>query len=123
MNLKSIKKTIVNTIKKVNVKATSLIIGLGITAFNSIPAHAVGTLEISGMEGVASSMQNLIKYVGLFFLGGGAIAAFYGTYKLIQSVKSQDSESRSTAIIEVACGLGAVAVGAAASTFAGYITL
>ncbi|MBX4267190.1 hypothetical protein [Clostridium estertheticum] len=90
----------------------------------SIPAHAaINELKVDGMDNVASSLQNFIKYIGLFFVAAGAVTAFYGAYKLFQSIKSQDSESRSTSILEIASGLGAIAVGAGASVFSAYIKL
>lgn len=103
--------------------AKPAIIAAALATGSSIPAYAesVKPLEVDGMDGVATSLQNFIKYIGMFFIAAGAITAFYGAYKLFQSIKSQDSESRSTAILEIASGLGAIAVGAGANLFSEYI--
>lgn len=104
--------------------AKPAIIAAALATGSSIPAYAEGgmaELKVDGMDGVASSLQNFIKYIGMFFIAAGAITAFYGAYKLFQSIKSQDSESRSTAILEIASGLGAIAVGTGANIFSAYI--
>lgn len=99
------------------------IIATALATGSSIPAYADGMseLKVEGMDGVANSLQNFIKYIGMFFIAAGAITAFYGAYKLFQSIKSQDSESRSTAILEIASGLGAIAVGTGANIFSAYV--
>lgn len=104
------------------VKATTITTTL--IAGSSIQAYAgMEELKIDGMDNVASSLQNFIKYIGLFFIAAGAVTAFYGAYKLFQSIKSQDSDSRSSAVLEIASGLGAIAVGTGASIFSAYIRL
>ena len=90
-------------------------------ALGSTKVKAISSLEIDGMDGVAGTLRNFIKYIGLFFVAAGAVTAFYGAYKLFQSIKAQDSESRSTAMLEIASGLGAVAVGTGAAIFSSYI--
>lgn len=115
------KKNKVKNKRKININAIK---GMAIASLlvigESMPAHA-SVVQISGMNDVATTLQNFVKYIGVFFMGAGALTAFYGAYKLFQSIKSQDSESRSSSIMEVACGVAAIAVGAAASTFSGYI--
>lgn len=111
-----------NNINKKIVKSVAMVTTL--IAGGSIPAYAgMKTLQVSGMQNVASSLQNFIKYIGIFFIAAGAMTAFYGAYKLFQSIKSQDSESRSNSILEIASGLGAIAVGTGASVFSSYIRL
>lgn len=103
---------------------TSIAMVTTLIAGGSMPAYgAMKTLKVDGMQNVASSLQNFIKYVGIFFIAAGAMTAFYGAYKLFQSIKSQDSESRSNSILEIASGLGAIAVGTGASIFSSYIRL
>lgn len=118
MKIKILKENLEKTVVKSIIMSTTLVVGA------SAPAYAgMDTLQIDGMDNVATSLQNIIKYIGLFFVAAGAITAFYGAYKIFQSIKSQDSESRSTAILEFASGLGAIAVGAGAAVFSAYIKL
>ena len=107
--------------KKIKNFILSAAVGTTLVMSGSLPAYAVDELKLDGMDTVANSLKNFVKYLGLFFIAAGAVTAFYGAYKLFQSIKGQDSESRSTAILEIASGLGAIAVGAAASTFSNYI--
>lgn len=93
-----------------------------LATISSIPAYAdMSELQVNDMGTVATSLQNFVKYIGMFFIAAGAVTAFFGAYKLFQSIKSQDSESRSTAVLEIAAGLGAIAVGSGATIFSGYI--
>lgn len=106
-------KTKINSIK-------GLAIGTILVINGTVPVYA-SPITISGMDDVKTSMQNIIQYTGVFFMGAGAMTALYGAYKLFQSIKSQDSESRSSSIIEVAAGVASIVVGAAANTFAAHI--
>ncbi|WP_288326045.1 hypothetical protein [uncultured Clostridium sp.] len=111
--------------RKIKTIVQSIIIGASLVLAGNVPAHAAGmeALEIEGMDGVATSLQNFIKYLGLFFLAGGAVTAFFGAYKLFQSIKNQDGDSRNMAILELASGLGGIAIGFAGAKFSGYIHL
>lgn len=108
--------------KKEMVKTASV---LGSALFvGSVPAHAApGSLELTDMSNVVVSLQNIIGYAATIFIAGGAAAALWGGYTFFQGLRSQDGEAKHKATIEVAAGLGAVVVGAAASIFKGYITL
>lgn len=103
---------------KTSVLATTLVMGSTMKV-----NAAMDELKVDGMNNVANSLQNFIKYIGLFFIAAGAVTAFYGAYKLFQSIKSQDGDSRSTAVLEIASGLGCIAVGTGASVFSKYIRL
>ncbi|NFI55890.1 hypothetical protein FDA48_05790 [Clostridium botulinum] len=111
-------------INKIKTFLSSTIMGATLIFAGGVPAYAdMPVVKIDGMDNVASSLQNFVKYIGLFFIAAGVVTFFFGAYKLFQSVKSQDSESRSTAILEIASGLGAAAVGFGANMFSGYIHL
>lgn len=114
-----------NLLKNAKTFITSSMVGATLLMNGSVPAYAASmpVIQVDGMNNVASTLQNFVKYLGLFFVAAGVVTFAYGAYKLFQSIKSQDSESRSTAILEIASGLGAIAVGAGCSTFSGYITL
>lgn len=109
-------------------KVKKIINSLSLAAFTTITfplcAYAeTPVIKIDGMNNVASTLQNFVKYLGMFFIAGGVVTFAFGAYKLFNSIKSQDSESRSTAILEIAAGLGAIAVGTGCATFSGYISL
>lgn len=113
-----------NLLKKAKSFITSSMVGATLM-LGATPVYASGmpVIEVEGMDNVATTLQNFVKYLGLFFIAAGVGTFAFGAYKLFQSIKSQDSESRSTAILEIAAGLGAIAVGAGCATFSSYITL
>lgn len=111
--------------KKIKSFITSFIVETSLIMIGSIPVYAAGmpVIEVDGMDNVAKTLQNFVKYLGLFFIAAGVVTFAYGAYKLFQSIKAQDSESRSTAILEIAAGLGAIAVGSGCTAFSSYISL
>ena len=112
--------------KKVKQIIKPLVLGTTLTGVAlpiNVYASGMPVIEVEGMNNVATTLQNFIKYLGLFFIAAGVGTFAFGAYKLFQSIKNQDSESRSSAILEIAAGLGGIAVGAGCATFSSYISL
>lgn len=111
MKIKNMKKNLFKITSSV-----SLILTIG------VPAHAMQPLTLPEMDNVATSMQNIIGYVAVFFLASGAFGAMHGGHKIFQSIKEQSGDSRTTSILETVAGLGSIVIGASAYIFKGYIT-
>lgn len=120
MKINNIKKKIYSNIKRIYIKvSTAVILAVGLQK----PVYAITPLQIPGMSDVATSLQNIILAVGIFFIAAGAFGLMHGLHKVFQSMKEQNAEARTTSMLEAGAGLGSIVVGAAASYFKAYIVM